>query len=169
MENLIKPEFGLSFWTILIFFLLVLILSKFVWNPLLKKIDEREERIRKDIEEAKRMRQEAESYKVEMEKKLSQIAKESDEILKRIRYEANIEKEKIIEKAQAQADLILENAKKEIEILKKQAQKELESKVVDISAMISKKVLAEIVDKNIEERILELTLKENRNYSIDRL
>lgn len=165
MENLIKPEFGLSFWTILIFFLLVLILSRFVWKPILKRLDEREEKIRKDIEDAQNMRQEAEKYKIEIEKKLAQINKESEEILKKIRYEANTEKEKILEKAQAQADLILENARKEIEALKKQAEKDLESRVVDISAMISKKVLAEIVDKKIEERIVELTLKEHKNYS----
>lgn len=165
MENLIRPELGLSFWTILIFFLLVGILSKFVWRPILKQLDEREARIKKDIEDAAHMREDAEKYKAEMEKRLSDINKEAQEIIRKVKYEANVEKEKIIEKAQTQAELMIENAKKEIEEFKKQAEKDIEKRVVDIAAAISKRVLSEIVDRRIEERILEVTLKEHKNYS----
>ncbi|MGC8866611.1 MAG: F0F1 ATP synthase subunit B [Elusimicrobiales bacterium] len=166
MENLIKPEFGLSFWTIVIFFLLVVILSKFVWRPLLKEIDEREQSIRKNIEESNRLREEAERYKREIEQKYIDINREADEIIKRVRYETDIEREKIIQKAQAQAEVIIENARKEIEDMKRKAEREIESKVVEISCEISKRVLHSIIDKKAEERILELTLKEHKEIKL---
>lgn len=167
MENLIRPEFGISFWTILIFFILVLVLSKFLWRPLLRQLDEREARIKKDIEDARALKEEAERYKTELERRLSEINKEAEQILKRVKDEAELEREKILEKAQTQAELIIENARKEIEEMKKETEKELHRKVVEISVAVSKKVLSDIVDKKIEEKLLETTIKEHKNYLKD--
>ncbi|MFA7008529.1 MAG: hypothetical protein WC204_06675, partial [Elusimicrobiales bacterium] len=63
MEALIRPEFGLMFWTILIFVLLVLVLSKTAWKPLMKAVEERERSLRHDREAAEKARLEAEKIR----------------------------------------------------------------------------------------------------------
>ncbi|MEF3280655.1 MAG: F0F1 ATP synthase subunit B [Elusimicrobiota bacterium] len=165
MENLIKPEFGLTFWTILIFVILVMLLAKFVWKPLLAAVDEREKRIAADVEKAAKSREEAENMKLEIEQRLKSLNKEISERINRAIYEANIEREKIIEKARTQAELLVENAKKEMESQKMAIEKEIEKKLVETSSLIAKKVLGEIVDKKIDEKILEISLKEYKSGS----
>lgn len=163
MENLIKPEFGLTFWTIFIFFILVLLLGKFVWKPMLKAVDEREKKIIKDIEEAQKAREEAQRIKDEIEARFRNVDKEISEKMNMAIYNANIEKEKIISKAQTQAEVIISNTKKEIENYKNSVEKELEGKIVEISSLITKKVLGEIVDKKLDEKIFDSTLKAYKN------
>lgn len=163
MENLIKPEFGLTFWTISIFFILVLLLGRFVWKPMLKAVDERERKIIKDIQEAQKAREEAQRIKDEIEAKFKNVDKEISAKMSMAIYNANIEKEKIISRAQTQAEIIINNAKKEIENYKNSVEKELEGKIVEISSLITKKVLGEIVDKKLDEKILESTLKACKN------
>jgi len=164
MENLVKPEFGLTFWTIVSFFILVFILSKFVWKPLLEVIEKRENKIKQDIELAQKARDEANLIKSQIEERLKKLDKEIKDITENARKEANLEKEKIIALAQTQAHLIVENARREAENYKKEIEKEIEKKIVEISSEIAKKVLYEVIDKKIEEKILELSIKESENY-----
>jgi|YNPMSStandDraft_2_1061718.scaffolds.fasta_scaffold00087_22 F-type H+-transporting ATPase subunit b len=163
MENLVKPEFGLTFWTIVSFFILVFILSKFVWKPLLEAIEKRENKIKQDIELAQKAKDEANLIKNQIEERLKKLDKEIKDITENARKEANIEKEKIIALAQTQAHLIVENARKEAENYKKEIEKDIEKKIVEISSEIAKKVLYDVIDKKIEEKILELSLKESEN------
>ena len=163
MENLVKPEFGLTFWTIVSFFILVFILSKFVWKPLLEAIEKRENKIKQDIELAQKAKDEANLIKNQIEERLKKLDKEIKDITENARKEANIEKEKIIALAQTQAHLIVENARKEAENYKKEIEKDIEKKIVEISSEIAKKVLYDVIDKKIEEKIFELSLKESEN------
>ena len=165
MENLIKPEFGLTFWTIFSFIVLVLVLSKFVWKPVLKAVEERDERIRKDIEAAQKAKEESQNLKNEIEKRLSELSKEIEQRISKSVYEANLEKEKIIEKAQNQAELIISNAKKETQIYKIEMEKEIEKKLLETSSLIAKRVLSDIVDKKLDEKIMEAAIREYKNYS----
>lgn len=164
MEALIHPHFGLTFWTIFIFILLLILLSKFVWKPMLDAIDAREKKIAGDLEQAKKAREEAEKYKADIEKRLAELKNEIKKRYDEAVYEANTEKEKIIEKAHKQAEVMIENAKKEIEEYKNNVLKEVEEKIVDLAVLVSKRVLNHIVDKKIEEKISETSLKEYREY-----
>ena len=137
MENLVKPEFGLTFWTIVSFFILVFILSKFVWKPLLEAIEKRENKIKQDIELAQKAKDEANLIKNQIEERLKKLDKEIKDIT--------------------------ENARKEAENYKKEIEKDIEKKIVEISSEIAKKVLYDVIDKKIEEKILELSLKESEN------
>ncbi len=160
MEHLIKPEFGLTFWTILTFIILVLVLSKFVWKPVLKAVEDRENKINSDIESAKKARDEAEKMKEEIENRIKSLNSEIEQRISKAVYDANLEREKIIEKAQNQAELIISNAKKEVELYKKEIERELEKKLIETSVLISKRVLSDIVDKKLDEKIAEASLRE---------
>lgn len=165
MENIIKPEFGLSFWTILVFIILVVILAKYVWKPILVAINQREQKIKSDIESAEKARKEAEEIKASIENRFKELDKEIAERISAAVSDANAEKEKIIKNAQTQANLIIETAKKDIENYKKDIEREIEKKLVETSSLIASKVLAEIVDKKLDDKILEVSLKEYKLYA----
>ncbi len=163
MEHLIQPEFGLTFWTILTFVILVLVLSKFVWKPVLKAVEERENKILSDIQSAQKAREEAEKIKGEIENRIKSLNIEIEEKINKAVYEANIEKQKIIEKAQNQAELIISNAKKEVEGYRKEIEREIEKKLFETSVMISKRVLYDIIDKNLDQKIMDVSLREYKS------
>lgn len=159
MEALIKPEFGLSFWTILVFFLLVFILARTVWKPLLKAVEDRENKIKNDIEAANRAKEEAEKIKQEIQDRLNNLKAEIELRLSNANSQALQEREKIIEAAKKEAASILENARREIENAKNTASKELQKEVVNIAIEISKKTIAEIVDKQMDAKLNEVLSK----------
>ena len=160
MESLIKPETGLIFWTVFIFIALVFVLAKTVWKPLLSAVEAREERIRADIEAAKKARDEAQAFKSEIDERLKKLNLEISEKLAIASKEAAIEKERILEKASSQAQLMIENAKKELENQKIEAAKQLEKKVLEIALLSSKKVLGLVIDKKLDAQLSEALAKE---------
>ncbi len=160
MEALIKPETGLIFWTVFIFAILVFFLSKTAWKPLLDAVNAREERIKQDLESAKKARDEAEAAKVEIERKLSELSAEISLRLEKSSREAAIERDRILEKASEQASILLENARKEIEAQRAQAEIQLEKKVMDIALLVSQKALGAVVDRKIDAQLSQQLAKE---------
>jgi len=160
MEALIKPESGLIFWTVFIFAILVFILAKTVWKPLLKSIEDRENKIKSDIESAAKSREEAQKIKEEIDEKLRGLEKEINEKLSIAQSQANEEREKIIQEAKREAENIINNAKKEIDNYKIKTEKEIENKLVEIAIQASKKVLSDIIDEKINAKLEESFSKE---------
>ncbi|MEW5951047.1 MAG: F0F1 ATP synthase subunit B [Elusimicrobia bacterium] len=160
MEALIKPETGLIFWTVLIFAILVFLLSKTAWKPLLEAVNAREEKIKGDIEAAQKARDEAEAAKKEIENRLKGLSAEISSKLEKSSREAALERDKILEKASEQAALILDNAKKEIEAQKAQAEILLEKKVMEIALLAGEKALGAVIDKKINSQLAQELAKE---------
>ena len=96
MEALIKPEFGLAFWTITCFVLLVFVLSKTAWKPLLKTVEERERAIKNDRQSAEAARAEAEKLKTEMEARLAALKAEIQRRLDEAKTVAEEEKPQVL-------------------------------------------------------------------------
>ena len=67
MENLLTPDFGLTFWTIITFLVLVAVLGKYAWGPLIRAFDEREAGIRQAVAQPEKNRQAAEALKAQNE------------------------------------------------------------------------------------------------------
>jgi len=146
MEALIKPEFGLTFWTIACFVLLVLVLSKIAWKPLLKTVEERERAIKNDRQSAEAARAEAEKIKTEMESRLAALKAEIQRRLDEAKNVAEEEKDLLIEEARRSAGIIVDSAKKEIEAQKAEAIRDLKNKVVELSLLTAEKILMKHLD-----------------------
>lgn len=160
MEALIRPETGLMIWTIAIFVLLVFILSKTAWKPLLKAVEDRENALRLDREAAESARAEAEKIKNELALKFTELKAEFSRRLEQASDEGKKEKEIILAEAHKSATLILETAKREIDLQKNEAVGELREKVVKLTLAASEVLLgrhldaksnAQMVAKSIEE------------------
>lgn len=166
MDKLINDfSFGLFFWQIILFVLLLLLLRKFAWNPILTALNDREEGIQNALDEADKARQEMLDLKSSNEKILKEARAERDGLLK----DAREIKDKMIAEAKddanAQANKIIEQAKISIEHEKQAAITDLKNQVAELSIGIAEKVIKKELsnkDKQIEliEKMLdEATLK----------
>ena len=139
--NLVTPDFGLLFWMVLSFAILLFILKKFAWKPLLNMIKEREESIAQQLDSAKAAKEQMEQLTAENEKIMKQARAEREEMLR----EAKATKDKIVAEAQdaakIEADKIITAARAEIQAEKDAAMAELSEKVGQLSIEIAEKIL----------------------------
>ncbi len=146
MEALIRPEFGLTFWTILCFGLLVLLLSRTAWKPLMDSVNERERALKHDRTTAETARADAEKLKAELDAKLSDLKSEIGRRMDEARATAEKEKDLLIEEARSAAAVIVESSRKEIEAQKIEAARELRHKVAELSVMAAEHILTKQLD-----------------------
>lgn len=144
MDNpLISPELGLIFWTSLSFLILLFILRKFAWKPILGAVNDREEGIKDALASAEKARLEMQNLTADNERILKEARAERETLLK----EAREIKNKIIadakNEAQTQASKLIEQAQVAIQSEKKAAISELKSQVAELSMGIAEKVLKE--------------------------
>lgn len=139
--NLVTPDFGLLFWMVLSFAILLFILKKFAWKPVLKMIKDREESIAKQLDSAKAAKEQMEQLTAENEKIMRQARAEREEMLR----DAKATKDKIVAEAQdaakIEADKIIAAARLEIQAEKDAAMTELSEKVGQLSVEIAEKIL----------------------------
>ena len=162
MEKLISDfSFGLFFWQTLLFVLLLFLLKKYAWKPILDALNSREEGIKNALEEAEKARQEMVDLKSNNEKILKEARAERDSLLK----DARTMKENMIseakEEAQAQASKIINQAKTTIENEKRAAITELRNQVAELSIGIAEKILKdELSEKDKQVELIEKMLQE---------
>lgn len=159
--ELITPSIGLVFWTLVSFLLLLIILRKAAWKPVLSAIKERESSIEDALNKAELAKQEMARLSNENEALLKEARAERDEILK----EAKELKDKIVNEAKTQAQVegakLIEAAKIEINNQKLAALAEVKSQVANLSLEIAEKVLRqEFLDKAKQEQVVEGLLKD---------
>lgn len=154
--DLVTPGFGLIFWTTLVFLILVFLLTKFAWKPILGAVKTREAAIEDALKSAERAREELKNLQSDNEKILKEAREERDIILK----EARSMKEKTIAEAKdaasAEADKIIKIAKEQIEHEKLAAITELKNQVASLSIDMAEKVLrAELKDQKAQTEMVE--------------
>lgn len=146
MEALIKPEFGLMFWTITCFVLLALLLSRTAWKPLMQAVEERERAIKHDRNTAESARAEAEKIKAELEARLAELKAEIGRRMDEARLMAEKEQDVLIEEARKSAGVIVESARREIEAQKLEAARDLKNKVAELSVLAAERILLHQLD-----------------------
>jgi|SRR5690554_2612559 len=141
--DLITPEIGLMFWTGLTFLILMLILTKFVWKPLLNLVNTREGKIQDALDLAKKTKAEMEKLQVQNQNLLKEARIERDELIKDAKETSSqmIEAAKV--KAKEEADKIVENARVAIQAEKSAAVADLKNQVAGIAIDIAEKILKE--------------------------
>ncbi|UCE94059.1 MAG: F0F1 ATP synthase subunit B [Flavobacteriaceae bacterium] len=164
MEKLINDfSFGLFFWQTLLFLLLLFLLKKYAWKPILDALNSREEGIQKALDEADKARQEMVDLKSSNEKIIKEARAERDSMLK----DARTIKEKMIteakDEAKAQSNKIIEQAKQTIENEKLAAITELKNQVAELSIGIAEKIMKdELSSKDKQVKLIEKMLDEAR-------
>ena len=139
--DLILPDYGLLFWTGLVFCLLLIILVKFVWKPILSAVNAREQKISEALDLAEKTRAEMQLLQAENDKILKEARAERDSILKEAKEMANHMVEEAKSKAKVEAEKIVESARNTINSEKAAALAELKTQVASLSLEIAEKVV----------------------------
>ncbi len=165
MDNpLVQPDPGLFLWTILTFLVLLGLLTKFAWKPLLAMLDRREEIIRQSLDDAEKAKHELQRLQQESKEILSKARVEAQSILAKTRSEAEKLKGEIRQKAKAQADSILRDAEKQIQVETEKAMAMLKSDVVDLSLVVASKLIKRNLSKEDNQSLIEESLKQFEAY-----
>ncbi len=160
MNTLVQPDPGLYIWTIATFLLLVALLAKFAWRPLLEALERRQESIRKSLDDAQKARQELERLGVESQRILAAARTEAEQILSSTRSDANRFREELKQKAQSEAAGIVKNAERQIELETARALQQIRTEAVDLSVALASKLLERNLSKADNERLIEETFKQ---------
>jgi F-type H+-transporting ATPase subunit b len=159
--ELIKPSIGLVFWMTVSFLILLFILKKFAWKPILNMLHEREQNIAEALNTAKKAREEMASLKADNERLLNEARLERDRMMK----EARDTKDAIIAeakgKAQSEANKILAQTRETIQTEKNAALTELKNQVASMSIQIAEKILrAELSNDDKQKALVQNMLKD---------
>ena len=132
MDNpLVQPDPGLFIWTIVTFLVLLTLLAKFAWRPLLQALDTRQESIRKSLDDARQAKQDLERLREEMK-----------------------------QKARAEADTIVKSAERQIQLETTRALQQIRTEAVDLSVMIASKIIQRNLSKEDNERLIDEALRQ---------
>ncbi|MDR1876970.1 MAG: F0F1 ATP synthase subunit B [Flavobacteriaceae bacterium] len=152
--ELLTPSVGLVFWMTVSFLILLLLLKKFAWKPILKALEDRESSIQKSLDEAKNAREEMSKLTSQNEQLLKEARLERDAILK----EARDIKDKIVSDAQKVAteegNKIIQAARESINNERISAINQIKSEVTDLSIDIARKVLQKELSSVEEQKKL---------------
>jgi F-type H+-transporting ATPase subunit b len=139
--DLLSAEPGLIIWTVITFLLLLLILWKFAWNPILGALDARERAIQKTIEDAERLQSEAQALLEEHGKRLAEAREERSKILDQARQAGEHLKTEVLEKARREADQVLVRAKRQIELETEQAILTIRDQAAELAIKAAERVI----------------------------
>src|SRR5438874_9522533 len=115
MNPLVQPDPGLFIWTILTFLVLVGLLTKFAWRPLLEALERRQKTIAQALQDAQHARHELERLQRESQQMLQAARNEADAIISRSRSDAEALREELKQKSRAEAATIVKNAERQIQ------------------------------------------------------
>jgi F-type H+-transporting ATPase subunit b len=153
-NNPFAGDIGNALWTLVIFGLVVVVLGKFAWGPLLKSLQAREEFIRESLEKARLERETAEIRLREYEERLATARAEATAIVEEGRRDADAVKRRIEEDAKREADKAIERAKREIQIATDTATKELYTLSARLATDLAAKVIGRELNPRDHERLI---------------
>ncbi len=153
MENLLTPDFGLTFWTIITFLVLVAVLGKYAWGPLIRALDEREAGIRQAVAQAEKTRQAAEALKAQNEVEWAKVREKSDEMLKAARIDAERLRADMVKKAEEDAKALRDQTQRQIEEDRARLSRELRHDIAALSVRVAEKLLRQSMNAKEQERL----------------
>jgi F-type H+-transporting ATPase subunit b len=162
MDNpLVTPDLGLIVWTTVVFCILLFLLAKFAWKPILNAVNQREKSIEEALNKAEEAKKEMAELKSANEDLLKEARAERDEMLK----EARTLKDKIIAEAKAKAnedaERIIASAKESIQHEKMAAVTELKNQVANLSIEIAEKILKQELSNETKQASMLDNVVEN--------
>lgn len=160
MNPLVQPDPGLFVWTILTFLVLVGLLARFAWRPLLEALDGRQAAIAKSLEDAQRAQQELERLQRESAQLLANARADAEAIVSRSRSDAEALREELKQKARTEAAAIVKNAERQIQLETARAVQQIRQETVDLSVAIASKILRRQISTEDNEGLIEETLKQ---------
>ena len=151
---------SLIFWSVLSFAILFFILKKFAFPPILSALDEREKKIRGDIEESEKLKQDVEGIKVDLEKKLKAAHEKAETIVQLAQDEAKKLQEKTVQETEAKVKQVQREAEQEIESSRNKLLQEIRGYTAALTIASAEKFLKKSLDDNDKKRLVDESIEQ---------
>lgn len=145
---------GMIFWTLVVFVILVVILWRAGWPALLKSVEEREQRIAKQLADAEKANAAAAQLLEQHKQALAQARGEAQEMLAAAKTVAQKEREQLLARTREEQEALLERARREIDAEKEKAIQELRREAVDLSIAAASKLVESNLDSDANRRLV---------------
>ncbi|MEA2209462.1 MAG: F-type H+-transporting ATPase subunit b [Solirubrobacteraceae bacterium] len=157
---LIKPGIGLMVWTLLVFGLTLVLLSKLAFPRISEALERRKRSIEESIDTAERTRTEADQILAEYRERLKEARAQAEEIVQRARQTADAHEHEAKERGQQIVTEASERAQRDIEAATKRALDDIRREVADLTVMATEKVTRKALDPDDQKRLVEEALSE---------
>ncbi len=158
--SLFAGDLGNAVWTLVIFLLVVFVLGRYAWGPLLAALQQRERFIRDSLLKAQQDREAAEARLAEYEERLTHARREASAIVEEGRRDAEVLRAKLEGDARAEADRLIERAKHEIELARMSAVRDLYQRGAELATDLAGRILRREVTPADHERLIAETIAE---------
>ena len=158
--SLLDVNPGLIIWTIVTFLILLFILKKVAWKPILSALDQREKDIKDSLEKAEKAKEDAQKILDENQATLAKAEEESKKIIEQSRSYAENLKEQMLKESKEQAKKLVEDAAEEIDRRKDSAFEELKDQVAKIAVNAAEKIMKQNLDADKNKHIVDSYLKD---------
>lgn len=153
--SIFAGDVGNALWTVVIFVVLLWVLGKYAWGPILDGLQGREQFIRESLEQAKRERDEAHQLLEKYDAKLASARQEVDEILDEARRDAQALREREEQKAREEAERMIERARREIDLATETAVKRLYGQASRLSVEVAGRILRRELKPEDHDRLID--------------
>ena len=150
-----EAEPGLMIWTVISFFILLILLRKFAYKPLVSLMHKREETIRESIEEVKRTREDAEELHERYKKLILEARNEAKKIIDEGKALGEQARKEMVNKANDESAQVVKRAQEQIAFEKERALSKLREQIADLSIMAASKVIDRSLSKEDHMKLLE--------------
>lgn len=158
--NLFAGDVGNAIWTLVIFIVLILVLGKFAWGPMLGALQQRENFIRHSLEQAKDDRESAEKLLNEYTVKLGEASAEAKKILEDGRGAGEKIRMRMEDEARQESEKIIDRARREIEMAKQSAIKDLYAESAQLATELASRIVKRELTASDHERMIAESLDE---------
>ena len=157
---LITPNVGLMVWTLLLFVISMIVLAKLAFPRITEALDKRQHAIEESIDEAERIRKEADGILEEYRERLTEARRQAEEIVERARRSAEAHEHESEAEAKARREQLLEQARRDIEMETRRAIQDIRREVADLTVMATEKVTRKTLSEDDQRRLIEDALGE---------
>ncbi|MBU8905886.1 F0F1 ATP synthase subunit B [Desertibacillus haloalkaliphilus] len=151
---------GNALYQLFVFVLLLILLKKWAWGPIMNMMKDREEYVANEIDTAEKNRKEAEKYLEEQRVEVKKAREEAQSIIENAKKLSDKQSEDILASARQEADRMKESALAEIQREKEQAVNSLRDQVSSLSVLIATKVIEKELSEKDQEKLIQDYLKE---------
>jgi F-type H+-transporting ATPase subunit b len=160
ITNPLAVEPALAFWTLIVFVGLMGLLGKYAWKPLMAALHDREDGLKRTLEETERARNESEKTLAEHRALMARAADDVRAILDKARVDAQLVADQIVKAAQAEAESSRQRAVRDINTAKDQALTEIWTKSAEVAVSVAGRVLSKQLSADDHKKLLDAAILE---------
>ena len=157
---LVQPGLGLMIWTLLAFVITMLVLKRFAFPLTSNALEERAEKVAKNIEESERQRQEADEVLAEYRERLKEAREQADDIVARAKRTGERARDDAVAEGKAKREELVAAARKDIDAETKRSLDQIRKEVADLTVLATEKVARKSLDSDDQKRLVEEALSE---------